>query len=51
MGVDKIIHVRGKDFHGGTVLVFGDCVRAPPQVVIKEVNPKPRSHDPEFLDH
>lgn len=34
-----------------TALVFGDCVRAPAQVIINEVNPKPRSHDPKFWDH
>jgi len=34
-----------------TALVFGDCVRAPAQVVINEVNPKPKSHDPKFWDH
>jgi len=34
-----------------TALVFGDCVRAPAQVIINEVNPRPRSHDPKFWDH
>ena len=34
-----------------TALVFGDCVRAPAQVIINEVDPKPKSHDPKFWDH
>ena len=32
-----------------TALIFGDCVRAPAQIIINEANPLPDSKDPQFM--
>jgi hypothetical protein len=34
-----------------TALIFGDCVRAPVQIIINEANPLPDSKDPKFMMH
>jgi len=34
-----------------TALIFGDCVRSPALVRIREANPLPQSDDPEFFKH
>jgi DNA helicase HerA-like ATPase len=34
-----------------TALVFGDCVRAPAQIVMNEARPLPDSKDPRFMRH
>lgn len=34
-----------------TALIFGDCVRSPALVKIREANPLPQSDDPEFFRH
>jgi len=32
-----------------TALIFGDCVRAPAQIILNEANPVPDSKDPQFI--
>ncbi len=34
-----------------TALIFGDCVRAPAQVYMREADPLPDSKDPKFVKH
>ncbi|WP_242919728.1 ATP-binding protein [Pontibacter liquoris] len=35
----------------GVGLIFGDCVRAPMQIKVKEPAPKPKSNDPDYWKH